>query len=89
MRHGLIDVLADVLATLAVRGDASPASNVEANRALTEVDEVRLQVILLLDSLVSGRHLLPIPAIRTRLIPMNRRTRSCVGSCFQYSPDAC
>lgn len=58
MRNGLIDSIAAVLAT-SVRGtdDAEEYSG----KPLSEEDELRLQVILLLDSLVSGRETCPTP----------------------------
>jgi len=59
VRHGLIDALTDVLATSTNNRDNRKDDNVEHGIPLTEEDEVRLQAILLLDSLVSGRQLLP------------------------------
>lgn len=80
VRHGLIDALTDVLATSNTSRDKNKDDDVESGIPLTEKDEVLLQVVLLLDSLVSGRQLLPQPSIRSRLTLPNRRACVCVPS---------
>jgi len=80
IRHGLIDALADVLATPDNSRSNTVRDDTGSGVPLTEKDEVRLQVILLLDSLVSGRQLLPMPSMRSRLTLPNRRACVCVTS---------